>query len=125
MKSPTSNPIKRYMVFCEPCTYRQIIEAAEPQELTTIKTSAIPGGSPQLDPATKKAVAPPAKPRQQKVKCPKCGRGIVVRDLPEVYAKEYTAIDERRQQERRAADVQKRIEDGKPIRREKDPDFLG
>jgi DNA-directed RNA polymerase subunit RPC12/RpoP len=118
-------PTKRYMTYCEPCGFKRILETNKPEDMITIQTSAIPGGVPQLDPTTNKTILKESKPGPIKVKCPKCGRGVVLKELPEVYAKQYTAIDERKAKERRAADKQQRIQDGKPIKREKDPDFLG
>jgi hypothetical protein len=118
-------PTKRYMIYCEPCTFKKILETNKPEDMTMIQTSPIPGGAPELDPVTRKTVVKPNKPAPIKVKCPQCGRGVVLKELPEVYAKEYSAIDEKRDKERREKDKRQRIEDGRPIKREKDPDFLG
>lgn len=118
---------KRWFVFCEPCSYKQIVAAEEPipDNLTEIKTVSVPGGSPYIDPETKKTKTKPSQPRLKMVKCPKCGRGVVVKKLPDVYANAYKAIDDEKLKREQEIEKQKRIEDGKPHKREKDEEFMG
>lgn len=59
-----------------------------------------------------------------KVKCPKCGRGVVVKKLPDVYSNSYDEIDRREQAAKEAQEKKKRIEDGTPPKL-KPPEFLG
>lgn len=116
--------IKRYMIFCEPCAYKKIYTTEKPEDLVHIKVSEVPGGSPKLDPKTGKTVFSKNHKQLQKVKCPKCGRGTVLKPLPDVYSKSYDAIDKREQEAREAAEKRKRVEDGTPIKY-RPPDFLG
>jgi hypothetical protein len=134
---PKSKTIKRWFIYCEPCTYRQIITADKPEaeNLVEIPTSPIPGGSPVLDPETKKAKEKPAMTQPKKFKCPQCGRGVRAIKLPDVYAKAYKEIDDQVRKKEEEAEKQKRLEDGKPYERERkrdvdymrpdDPKFLG
>lgn len=125
--SQKSSVIKRWFIFCEPCSYRQIIigDKPEAENLVEIKTSPIPGGSPVLDSKTKKAKAKPDIPRSKKFKCPQCGRGVMAKKLPDVHANAYKAVDDARRKREEESEKQKRLNDGKPHVRESDPDFLG
>ena len=113
---------KRWFVHCDFCSYHRIFEEAD---FTEIKTSPIPGGSPKLNPETKKAEARPPQTQSKKIKCPKCGRGTTVKKLPDVYSKAFKMIDEESQQRHAEAEREQRVKDGEPIKREKDPSFLG
>lgn len=119
--------VKRWFIFCEPCSYKKILTVDDPSEtdLVEIKTVGTPGGSPFIDPETKKVKAKPTVPRPKKFKCPKCGRGVAIKQLPEVYSKAYKAIDEDRKKRDEEFEKKKRIEDGKPIVRDKEEEFLG
>ena len=64
--------VKRFLLFCEPCAYKQIFESDEPDSLIMMKVSDIPGGVPVLDPKTNKAIVKPATKPNRKAKCPKC-----------------------------------------------------
>lgn len=115
--------IKRTMIFCEPCGFKKIIEPDEELNLTEIPTCPVPIDIPKLDPLTNKAKTKPAKVRNKKYKCPKCGRGVAVKELQAAYSSAFKKIDEEEEKARMALDKQKRIEDGKPI--EKEPEFTG
>ncbi len=114
--------IKRFLVFCEPCAYKKIYSTDNPEDLIQIKVSPIPGGSPRLEKG--KTVERPAKKQLNKVKCPNCGRGVVMKPLPDVYSKSYDEIDKREQKAKEEAEKKKRIEDGTPTKY-KPPEFLG
>lgn len=162
---------KRWLIFCEPCTYKRILNTDQPEDMVSIKVSPVPGKIPQLNQPNQKLQAAdidkltaegwqhtggdgkshlvftlngqnkilvfdknewkesvlnlPMQKQCSKVKCPQCGRGVVIKALPDVYAKSYDEIDAREAKAREDADKRRRIEDGIPIRREKDPDFLG
>lgn len=167
---PRMEKIKRWLVFCEPCAYKRILNTDRPEDMTSIKVSPVPGKIPQLNQPnmkfhpvsidtlteqgwkqtggdgkthfifelngqTKVLVYDkndwkesiqnlPMQKQCSKVKCPKCGRGVVIKALPDVYAKSYDEIDAREQKAREEADRRKRIEDGTPLKKET-PDFLG
>jgi DNA-directed RNA polymerase subunit RPC12/RpoP len=114
--------IKRFLIFCEPCSYKKIYGTDSPEDLTQIKVSSVPGGSPRLEKG--KTVVPSTQKQLSKVKCPKCGRGVVLRPLPDVYSKSYDEIDKKEQQAREASEKRKRIEDGTP-QKYTPPEFLG
>ena len=162
--------IKRFLVFCEPCSYKKIHTSDMPQGLTQIKVAAVPGKIPtlknpnhklsvididdliskgwkkvdgdgkqslvfELNGQTKHLVSVknewkesivnlPVQPQCKKVKCPQCGRGVVVKPLPDVYSKSYDEIDKREQMAREEKEKRKRIEDGTPPKFQP-PDFLG
>lgn len=111
-KAPSN--IKRYMIFCEPCTFKKILDTDSPDDLIGIPVAAIPSGAPRLDKTTGKVINRPEIPQLPKVKCPKCGRAIVVKPLPEVYSKAFTGIDEQKRRAQEEADKKQRIEDGTP-----------
>jgi hypothetical protein len=94
---------KRWIVFCEICSYKQIVEGEEFKvDLHQIKTTI---------------------KDQIKLKCPKCGRGITVRNLPGAYSSTIKEIEEKQKKEHAERERKKRIEDGTPVQRE--TEFLG
>jgi DNA-directed RNA polymerase subunit RPC12/RpoP len=114
------------MIYCEPCGYKRIIESdVPPEDLVQIKTSQIQSHIPQFDPVTQKAILKPNITQQTKVKCPNCGRGVRIRELLPVYTKLFEEINEEKERQRREEDKKRRIEDGKPLKKKIDPDFLG
>ena len=118
-------PNKRYLIFCEPCSYKKIIESNDPEDLVLIKRSTIPASSPKLDPATKKTKVSKDKPNVKMCKCPRCGRGATIKSLPDVYKKTYKEIDDRKRKEQEIIEREKRLEDGKPHQRNVNEDFIG
>ena len=111
----------RYFIYCEPCSYKKIYEE-DSNDLTQIKVSPIPGGCPKLEKG--KTVVKKSTKQLSKVKCPKCGRGVVLKPLPEVYAKSFADIEAKQQKAREEFERQKRIEDGTPLK-PKPPEFIG
>lgn len=96
-------PVKRWSIFCEICSYKQIVEGEKfetslPQIKTTVKD-------------------------QIKLKCPKCGRGITVRNIPGAYSNIIKEIEDKKRKEHAELEKKKRIEDGTPVQRE--TEFLG
>lgn len=122
--APQKNQPKRFLLFCEPCAFKQIFETDQPDTLTMMKVSDVPGGAPQLDPKTNKAVAKPVTKANPKAKCPKCGRGVVLKKLPDVYVKSFSEIDSRRQKEKDDFERAQRIKDGQPPQKP-DVEFTG
>ena len=118
-------PTKRYLIFCEPCSYKRVLEDDNPDDLILIKRSSVPSGYPKIDPQSKKTKVPKAKENTRMSKCPRCGRGAIIKSLPEVYKNTYKAIDDRNREEQQALERKKRIEDGKPHERNIDEDFIG
>ena len=117
--------IKRWFLFCEPCSHKQIIEEdLDKVDLIKIKTVKIPGGAPVLDPKTKKAKAKPDHKRPEMFKCPKCGRGVVTKRLPDVYVKAYKKIDDDELKKKQEEEKTKRVLDGKPEKRKPESEFL-
>ena len=119
-----NSKVKRTMIFCEPCGYKSIIEPKQnPDELTEIVSAKIQAGIPQLE--GNKTVTKPFIERPKMYKCPKCGRGVRVKELLAPYAKAMSEIDQKKELDRLEADKLKRIEDGKPKEKPSDPVFLG
>lgn len=129
---------KRMMLFCEPCGYKQILESNEfPKDLPEIKTCPVQTNIPVLDPKTNKTINVPtldpksnevinkaARPQPKKYKCPKCGRGVRLKELLKPYAMALDKVDEEKEQQRLEADKKKRLADGLPDKKP-DANFLG
>lgn len=109
---------KRLMIFCEPCAYKMIIQNEESMEdLVEIKTSPIPGGIPEIDLKTNKTKTKPQKKQAKKFKCPKCGRGVVAKELQGAHAVAIKQQQNKLEAQKIEEDKRKRIEDGKPLER--------
>lgn len=100
------------------------MDTDKPEDMVAIKVSDVPGNIPQLDPVAGKTITKPNLKSLPKVKCPKCGRGVIIKKLPETYTKTFAEIDEKNRKEAELLDRKKRVEDGRPLKREQDPDFL-
>lgn len=74
--------VKLYQLYCEICNWKRITDGSDIGDLFELKTSPIPGGIPELDPETKKTVIKKSLPRTKKFRCPKCGRGVLPRKIP-------------------------------------------
>lgn len=110
--------LKRTMIFCEPCSFKMILEkGCLPESLVEIKTSPIPGGIPQLDPKTGRAKQKPHTNQNKRYKCPKCGRGVVVKELQGAYSTTINQIEMKAQLQKHEEDRRQRIQDGKPPER--------
>lgn len=104
---------KRHWIYCEFCSYKQIFEEI-PEDLVKIPVVDIPGGIPQYDAELKRTITKKQIKNLPKSKCPKCGRGVRIRPLPEVYSKQYQTLDEQRRKEQEEHDKQQRLIDGVP-----------
>lgn len=114
-----SKETKRKIIFCEPCSYKEIIYGDDDLDGHSIlPTSPVPGGSPILDPATKKTITKSSKKQMKKLKCPKCGRGVAVKNLPSAYVKAFKEVEDRERAKKEEEEKKKRIEDGMPPKRE-------
>ena len=114
------------MIFCESCSFKIIIQDDMYLEsFTDIKTSPIPGGIPALDQDTGKTKTKQQILQNKKVKCPKCGRGVVVKQLQEAYSSTIKKIKQKDEEEKFEEDRKKRIEDGKPLLKNIDSEYLG
>ena len=103
------------MLYCEPCSFRLILEPDElPKNLVEIKTSSIPSGIPTIDSKTGKVQNKPSRGQSKKYKCPRCGRGIVLKELQGAYCKAIDQLTEQQEKEKEQKDKQQRLEDGKP-----------
>lgn len=113
----------RKMIFCEPCGTRTVVE--EEVTLAECKTSPVQIKLPQLDPATNKTVKAEFVKQPKRYKCPKCGRAAKVKPLTKPIAELLAARDVEEEKRRQEEERRKRIEDGRPIERPTDPEFLG
>ncbi len=104
--------LKRWLIFCEPCGKKEIITEGLENDLVSIPLADVPGGAPKLDPATKKVTERKATPRNKAFKCPHCGRGVVSKALPEVYAKTIREREELLEKENYEREREQRIRDG-------------
>ena len=115
---------KSRMIFCEPCSFKMILQDDNiPDSLVEIKTSAVPGGIPSLDPTTGQIKTKPSSPQKKKIKCPKCGRGVVVKELQGAYSSTIDKIKQKIEKENIEEDRKKRIEDGKPLEKDTNTNF--
>ena len=71
--------IKLYQLYCEICNWKRITDGSDIGDLFELKTSPIPAGIPKLDSETKKTTTKKPLARTKKFRCPKCGRGWMVR----------------------------------------------
>lgn len=115
---------KRYLIFCEPCSFKRIVESDNPDDIVLIKRSSIPGKAINLD-AKKKEKDPKIQKQSTMCKCPRCGRGATMKSLPDVYVKTFKELEKKTQKEEEEKAKKKRLEDGKPHERRVDPDFSG
>lgn len=103
---------KRFSLFCEPCGFRTTIADIDKVELIEIKTTYIQGKLPTL--VQDKIVNKPNLNRPRKFKCPKCGRGITIKELQGSLSKAIIEKEQNDEKQRLATDKKKRIEDGQP-----------
>lgn len=65
--------LKNYQFFCDHCGYKRFTKGDDIQDLVQVKQAAIPGGTPYIDPITKKLTTPKSMSRPKTFKCPGCG----------------------------------------------------
>ena len=75
----------KLLLFCEPCAYKKII--TEDDIVKNIPRKEIPGVIPYMDLETKLIKEKKSINQSTMSKCPKCGRGVILKRLPEAYTK--------------------------------------
>lgn len=76
---------KRVMLYCEPCGHKQIIEDLDNCKLVAVQRAQIQKHIPVLDEKTNKTVQSKYMDQPKMFKCPSCGRGAAVKELPGSY----------------------------------------
>lgn len=71
--------MRTYVVYCEPCGYKRLVEDPLHVGLPQIQTSKVPGRIPVLDPETKKTTVFDHITPMPKYRCPSCGRAVTLR----------------------------------------------
>lgn len=91
---------KLYRLYCEICNWKKITDGKDVDGILEIKTSPIPGGIPQLDPETKEIKTSKSKKQPKKLRCPKCGRVVIPREIndPQTEADEKKEMEKRKEQ---------------------------
>jgi DNA-directed RNA polymerase subunit M/transcription elongation factor TFIIS len=109
---------KKFLIFCEVCSYKKIFEEEKIiDNLIEIKISPIQGGLPQIDSKTGKTKNKPKKDQNKKYKCPKCGRGVMAKEIQGAYLKTIKELQLKEELKKIKEDHEKRINDGKPLDR--------
>lgn len=104
--------VKRFLIHCEPCGFKKIVDQDTDVKLHEFKIADIPGGSPKFNPANNKLNLPKSISRNKGYKCPKCGRGVISRTLPDVYKNAILQRDNQTEQEEIQRRREQRIKDG-------------
>jgi len=105
------NKNSQKIIFCEFCSFKKILKSPEDlKSFNIIKNAKIQSKLP--DNKNKKLIT---KNHKDTVKCPKCGRGIIVKNLSGSHLETIKKIKEKEQKEKEENEFKKRIEDGKPI----------
>lgn len=101
MENPNQNlriksikPIDRWILYCEPCNYKEIVDESKLSNFIEIPTVPLCTGVPLYDEKQKRTIVPELKKQSKRVKCPQCGRGVVLKSLPEPYKKELKSKEE-------------------------------
>ena len=83
---------RQYRLYCEYCNWKLLTDGADAaaKALVEITVAPVPGGSPKVDPETKKVVFPKSKKQRKRFKCPQCGRGVT----PQVIKEEINGVEE-------------------------------
>lgn len=77
--------MNEFLAFCEPCNYKKIITKNSEHE--HISRAKVPGGIPYMDVETKSIKEKKGFDQPTMIKCPNCGRGVILKRLPEAYTK--------------------------------------
>jgi len=70
---------RKYVLYCEPCNFKKILDKPEDEDLIEIKKSMVPGGYPKLDIESGETKNRENLKRSKQYKCPKCGRGVTIK----------------------------------------------
>lgn len=109
---------KKMMIFCEPCSFKLIMEENQiPENLVEIKSCSVQGGIPEIDPKTGRIKTKKEINQSKKYKCPKCGRGTILKQLQGAYVSTIKQIESKEEAKKREEEYKQRIEDGKPLER--------
>jgi predicted nucleic-acid-binding Zn-ribbon protein len=78
-----SQNIKFYRLYCEVCTYNRITNGEDISDLVEYKRSPLMTELPKFNETTKQVEKKPPKKLAKMFKCPKCGRLIKPRRIPD------------------------------------------
>jgi DNA-directed RNA polymerase subunit RPC12/RpoP len=115
---------KRMMLFCEPCSFKTIIDSEE-VELAEVKNAPIQQKLPTFDPSLQKPIVGKTQNQAKMYKCTKCGRGVRVRELLKPFGEAFKLVDEQKIKQQEEESKRKRLEDGKPEEKKPNPNFTG
>jgi len=102
---------QKKLIFCDFCSFRKILNNADDlKNFNIIKNAKIQSKLPDIK--NKKIVT---KNNKDMIKCPSCGRGILVKNLNGSHLETINKIKTKEQKEKEENEFRKRIEDGKPI----------
>ena len=76
--------MSKFFVYCEFCNFKDITESTE--GYVEVKRAKIPRGIPTFDPVEKKTKNKKSLDQTKMIKCPQCGRGVILKKLPKPYA---------------------------------------
>jgi hypothetical protein len=71
--------MRTYVIYCEPCGYKKVVEDPLNVDLVARTVSNVPGRIPVLNKQTNKTETFDPIPVMPKFKCPKCGRGVTLK----------------------------------------------
>ncbi len=115
---------KRWLIYCEPCSFRSTIMEEEIKGFTEVPLVDTPGGHPKRNPETKKVETPKSLPRAKMFKCPQCGRGVIAKPLPDIYVKTIEDVEKeklkKQDAERKKVQEERRIKEEEFINEKKD-----
>jgi len=75
--------IKFYRLYCEFCNYNRITDGTDVEDLYLSKRSKIDTAVPKIDAVTGKVVKKEPIAQTKQFRCPKCGRLITPKKIPE------------------------------------------
>jgi len=74
--------VKTYQFYCEICNWKRITDGSDIQDLHEYTISPVPGGIPKRDAASKKMLKGKDRKPLKRFRCPKCGRPVIPRKIP-------------------------------------------
>jgi len=87
--------IRYYRLYCENCSYNRITDGTDIDDLFEYKRSKIATSIPKIDPITKKVITKDPKALPKQFRCPKCGRLITPKKIPDPPKEENENLDSR------------------------------
>lgn len=106
---------KKYL-HCDFCGFDKIIESDNIP--AKIVLPPVQKTLPKLD-SEQKFVAPTYFPKKILHKCSNCGRGVIEKSLPQPFQQLLKKIENQKEKTKQEEDRKKRIEDGKPLEKNK------